>query len=216
MHRLELSRDDAQRLVHDLERRHAPIADHFQSGAGCWLQRLDSDMAEIVLLGLVKRGIPVLPIHDSFIVPARHENIADEVMDEAFQKVIFGTRRAPRISSLEQGLNSKPFHIMLEIYSPLCPSLFFPSSSSPGCSGLFEVDRRRLTKIGRLALVDAWRRRCIRQDKLADLIGISRPTLANILAGRFGASPQTAERIAEVIALTPAFERQPFLPGLAA
>jgi len=40
--------------------------------------------------------------------------------------------------------------------------------------------------------------------------------LANILARRFGASPRTAKRIAEVIELTPAFERQPFLPGLVA
>jgi transcriptional regulator with XRE-family HTH domain len=52
------------------------------------------------------------------------------------------------------------------------------------------------------------------QTSLASLIGISRPTLANILAGRFGASPRTAERLAEIIAMTPAFERQPFLPGL--
>jgi plasmid maintenance system antidote protein VapI len=64
--------------------------------------------------------------------------------------------------------------------------------------------------------VEAKRRRCIPQDDLAGLVGVSRPTLANILAGRFGASPQTAARIAEVIATTPAFERQPFLPGLAA
>jgi hypothetical protein len=41
-------------------------------------------------------------------------------------------------------------------------------------------------------------------------------TWYNILTGRFGASPQTAQRIAEIIMLTPAFERQPFLPGLAA
>jgi plasmid maintenance system antidote protein VapI len=49
-----------------------------------------------------------------------------------------------------------------------------------------------------------------------NLLGIRRLTLSNILAGRFGASPQTAERIAEIVATTPAFERQPFLPGLTA
>jgi len=50
---------------------------------------------------------------------------------------------------------------------------------------------------------------------MAGLADISRPTLGNILSGRFGASEKTAARIAEVIAQTPAFERQPFLPGIA-
>jgi DNA-binding XRE family transcriptional regulator len=101
------------------------------------------------------------------------------------------------------------------------PSLAFVSSSapyfpiSPGLAVFFGADRR-LTVSGRTAVIDARRRRAIRQDKLADLIGISRPALSNILARRFGTSPQTAERIAKVIATTPAFERQPFLPGLAA
>jgi hypothetical protein len=48
------------------------------------------------------------------------------------------------------------------------------------------------------------------------LAAISRPTLANILAGRFGTSQEVAERIGRIVLTTPEHERQPFLPGLAA
>jgi transcriptional regulator with XRE-family HTH domain len=86
--------------------------------------------------------------------------------------------------------------------------------------GFFD-DRRRITKIGRLAVLNAKRRRDIRQrdirqEELADLAAISRPTLANILAGRFGTSQEVAERIGRIVLTTPEHERQPFLPGLAA
>jgi hypothetical protein len=50
MHRFGLSQDEVRRLVHELERRHAPIAKHFQSGAGCRLQRYDSHMADRILI----------------------------------------------------------------------------------------------------------------------------------------------------------------------
>jgi DNA-binding XRE family transcriptional regulator len=135
-------------------------------------------------------------------------------MEMAFQTVIFGSRAAPRISVVAQELSQKPFHIGIEPVSfpPSLPGEAFLSFSRYGLFG----DDRRLTVSGRIAVTDARRRRVLRQGQLADLVGISRPILSNILAGRFGASPQTAERIAEMIATTPAFERQPFLPGLAA
>jgi bifunctional DNA primase/polymerase-like protein/primase-like protein len=106
--------------------------------------------------------------------------------------------------------------LVLVPVSPASPLPFFsPSPSSSGETALFGLDGR-LTASGRIAVLDAWRRRAVRQDQLAELVGICRPTLSNILAGRFGASPQTASRIVEVIASTQALERQPFLPGLAA
>jgi DNA-binding XRE family transcriptional regulator len=81
--------------------------------------------------------------------------------------------------------------------------------------GFFD-DRRRITKIGRLAVLNAKRRCGIRQEELTNLAAISRPTLANILAGRFGTSQEVAERIGRIVLTTPEHERQPFLPGLAA
>jgi hypothetical protein len=231
MYRFGLRQDEARQLVQALKHRHAPIAKHFQSGAGCWLQCYDSRMADSILSEATRQGIPVVPIHDSFVTAARHENRVWELMETAFQTVIFGTRSTPVIAPLKQGLSEKPFlkgeeRRPLPALSPP-PFLVRPSpsvvpSGPPPCSlpgagktAIFDYNRH-LTASGRIAFIDAWRCRAIRQDKLADLVGISRPALANILAGRFGASPQTADRIAEIIAATPAFERQPFLPGLAA
>jgi DNA-binding XRE family transcriptional regulator len=224
MHRFGLIPDEAGNLIEALKHRHAPIAKYFQSGAGCRLQCYDSRMADRILVGATRQGIPVLPIHDSFITPARHEDRVRGLMDTAFQTVIFGSRGAPAIASRKQSLSRKPFHRISEARSLSLTSLAPPSLHSPPnpyplplrAKLPFFGGDRRLTSSGRIAVIDARRRRAIAQGKLAALVGISRPTLANILARRFGASPRTAKRIAEVIELTPAFERQPFLPGLVA
>ena len=249
MHKLKLPGAVAGRLVKELKRKHKPIEGYFHSGAGRWLQRLDSDMAEYVELGLIGQGVPVLPIHDSFIVPARHEGAAREQMAEAFGTVISKARGVSRKTKPDQRLSAKSTYTPVEASSPLAsrssssplpavaaplssfaalPSSSYSAAAPPSstvllplpslassASALFDA-KRRITPLGRMAALAAKRRRSIQQEKLADLIGIRRSTLANILAGRFGASPQTAEYIAEVIAMTPAFERQPFLPGLAA
>jgi tetrahydromethanopterin S-methyltransferase subunit G len=130
--RFGLSPDETQRIVHELERRHAPIAKHFQSGAGCWLQCYDSRMADRILIEATRQGIPVLPIHDSFITPGRHENRLCELMEMAFQTVIFGRRAAPPISVSKQELTEETFHIGIEVYPffppPVRSSPLFPSS----------------------------------------------------------------------------------------
>ena len=87
----------ARRLTEAIKARHTPIEAHFHSGAGRWLQRIDADMAERVLLGLIRRGCPALPIHDSFVVPAKHDGIAREQMVEAFETVIARDSRVSHI-----------------------------------------------------------------------------------------------------------------------
>ena len=44
------------------------VSDQFSSGAGLKLQRLDSDIAQAVMLEANILNVPMLPIHDSFIV----------------------------------------------------------------------------------------------------------------------------------------------------
>ena len=39
---------------------------------------------------MVKEGVPCLPIHDSYIVPAKYEDLLGEVMIEAYRKVMYG------------------------------------------------------------------------------------------------------------------------------
>jgi hypothetical protein len=88
MHKCRLNHADAARLICERKLRHAPIKRHFHGGAGTWLQRIDSDMAERVVLGLLRQGIVALPIHDSFVVPQHHESKAREAMDAAFGHVV--------------------------------------------------------------------------------------------------------------------------------
>jgi len=92
----------ALRLIEAIKARHAPIEAYFHSGAGRWLQRIDADMAERVLLGLIRQGCPALPIHDSFVVPAKHDGIAREQMVEAFETVIARDTRVSRIYQVFQ------------------------------------------------------------------------------------------------------------------
>jgi hypothetical protein len=63
--------------------RHHLVRDVFFSDSGMRLMRLDSDMAEAVMLALLQRGIASLGVHDSFIAQARHEQVLAEEMERA-------------------------------------------------------------------------------------------------------------------------------------
>jgi hypothetical protein len=76
----------ADALAAELERKHKPIAHMFGSGAGLRLQRRDSDMAEAVLLNLAAKGMPCLPVHDSFIVANQHGETVMEMMRSELEK----------------------------------------------------------------------------------------------------------------------------------
>ena len=80
-----------------IEAFHHPIAKHFYTGIGLRLQRTDSDIAERVLLTFAKHEdrIPILPLHDSFILHWGYEDMLRRVMAEAFEKVVGGP---PKIS----------------------------------------------------------------------------------------------------------------------
>jgi hypothetical protein len=56
----------------------------FGTGIGLRLQREDSDLAERVMLHFAEQGVPVLPIHDSFIVAAQHKEELVRTMMQAF------------------------------------------------------------------------------------------------------------------------------------
>lgn len=71
-------------------KKHEPIARHLGMGAGLRLQRLDSDMAEHVMVSLKGQGIPVLGIHDSFIVPNIYEHELEMAMLEAARVIAGG------------------------------------------------------------------------------------------------------------------------------
>ncbi|WP_193366914.1 hypothetical protein [Pelagibius marinus] len=63
------------------------IAHAFGSGAGRRLQRIDSDIAEKVLLHFASKDIPCFPIHDSFVMHYGYSELED-VMKQAFEDTI--------------------------------------------------------------------------------------------------------------------------------
>ena len=67
---------------------HEPIAHHFYTGIGLKLQRLDSDIAEKVLLYFSQKYIPVLPLHDSFLMHHGYESTLKPVMEAAFKEIV--------------------------------------------------------------------------------------------------------------------------------
>jgi hypothetical protein len=73
----------AQRLIDDIKAVHKPIAYAFHSDAGARLMRLDSDLAEYVMLSLARQGITALPIHDSFLVRAADRGKLEAAMRTA-------------------------------------------------------------------------------------------------------------------------------------
>ena len=67
---------------------HEPIAQHFYTGVGLRLQRMDSDIAEKVLLHFANKGIAILPLHDSFLMHHGYESWLEPVMRSAFEEVV--------------------------------------------------------------------------------------------------------------------------------
>ncbi len=65
---------------------HDTIRDQMLCGEGLRLQRIESDIASDVLAHFMARGIPVLVIHDSFIVQAEYQDELDAVMTEASRR----------------------------------------------------------------------------------------------------------------------------------
>lgn len=79
--------DFAESAIIELSKKHSAIAHRFGTGAGISLQAKDSQIAEVVMLTLLTKGIAVLPIHDSFIVKERHADALMKAMDEASVRV---------------------------------------------------------------------------------------------------------------------------------
>ena len=75
-------------LLDAIEVRHGPIRRAFYSDAGIRLQRIDSGMAESVMLNLARQSIPTLPVHDSFIAQKQHSNRLEEAMEKALKRAL--------------------------------------------------------------------------------------------------------------------------------
>ncbi|WP_338531274.1 hypothetical protein [Nitratireductor thuwali] len=79
---------DWRTLLEALEQRHQPIAAYFRSGIGIQLQRLDSDIAERVMIRMRADGNLALPVHDSFIVMDGQQDALREAMSGAYRDIM--------------------------------------------------------------------------------------------------------------------------------
>ncbi|MFW6002580.1 MAG: hypothetical protein ACOCQD_04505 [archaeon] len=91
---IELNKDEALHILNKLKDKHKPISEFFASGVGGNLQRIDSDIAENIMLRLMEQNIVSLPIHDSFIVQKEYSSNLHQAMIEEAQNI---TGQLPRI-----------------------------------------------------------------------------------------------------------------------
>lgn len=81
-----MKHDLIRKLIADFKSAHALIADDFFSGCGLRLQYMDSMIMEDILKHFVGREVPVIPVHDSLIVPSSFADEAGQVMNEAYKR----------------------------------------------------------------------------------------------------------------------------------
>lgn len=94
-----LSPLEIPKLLEAIEDKHTPIRHVFYSGAWKSLQRQDSDIAEKIMMHFTDRGIPILMIHDSFLVDQNHGQELYDVMSSvlAAEASRFGVIYAPNL-----------------------------------------------------------------------------------------------------------------------
>lgn len=79
---------DFKPIIAAAKQYHTPIADCFGSGIGIKLQNYDARIAVNVVSHFTAKGVPCLPIHDSFIVDKRYKEQLKDVMIYSY-KMLF-------------------------------------------------------------------------------------------------------------------------------
>jgi hypothetical protein len=88
---------------------HQPISCYFSSGEGLRMQRIDSDIVDYVIIEAGKRGIPVLPVHDSFIAWDTKTEEIKELMKDAYRSIMGGEIPVDvALSFIEEELEEQP------------------------------------------------------------------------------------------------------------
>lgn len=82
----EITYEDGRKILAMMRAHHPAIENYFFKGHSLRLQYKDSCIAEEIMFSLIRDGIPFIPIHDSFVVPKRHESALGHYMNEAYCK----------------------------------------------------------------------------------------------------------------------------------
>lgn len=105
-------RFDFSDIIDRLVAQHGPIRHRFFGANSAMLQRIDSDIAEHVIQHMTEKGIPVLAIHDSFVVQKEHGAELERLMEDSFTRVMnsqteFKLSFSPRITTPEEAVPPK-------------------------------------------------------------------------------------------------------------
>jgi hypothetical protein len=79
----------ADKLIDDVKRVHKPIARAFHKDMGAALMRIDSTLAESIMMLMLRQGVVALPVHDSFLVPESKADLLEEAMLRAAHEAGF-------------------------------------------------------------------------------------------------------------------------------
>ncbi|GJD65661.1 hypothetical protein MPEAHAMD_5856 [Methylobacterium frigidaeris] len=118
----------AERAYDEVARLNAPISHFLGSDAGIRLMGLDSRMCIQVLKGCRKAGIPALPVHDSFIVPATKVGEVEAIMDRVLHETRIGISPGSSMISVKNILQAPRHGAAAAAASPLTAA----SGSGPG------------------------------------------------------------------------------------
>ena len=83
-----------EQIINDFADYHKPIKEYFYSGLGLNLQYIDSQIASLLINHFTRLDIPILCIHDSFVIEWNKDKLGDEedsldwMMEIIYNKVI--------------------------------------------------------------------------------------------------------------------------------
>lgn len=73
------------KIVDDAARRHSEIRSYFYRGSGIRLQNIESTMALEITHSFAEQDIPVLPVHDSFIIEGKYRKQLVQMMQDVYK-----------------------------------------------------------------------------------------------------------------------------------
>lgn len=82
-----LTESTIKRILSLLKEKHQPIADEFKPGVGLEMMNREAQITERIIEHFTRREIPVLTIHDGYIVSRAHEAELEQQMRSAFETV---------------------------------------------------------------------------------------------------------------------------------
>jgi hypothetical protein len=86
--KLKIKFDEIERIMAYCEEAHEQVRHHLYSNAWRRLQYIDSRITMDILNELAKEDIPVLPVHDSYVVEAKYHQMLKSAMGKAYKTII--------------------------------------------------------------------------------------------------------------------------------